>query len=140
MIMSENKSSMMEYCPKCGFIGMVFNQNGCSKCNVAVISTDMTTDDYWDLSDTDKKEWKKRYTEDVISKNPLYDKERAIRLGRIREDDNKKRHAEWDKTHDAQGNLCVPKCPICNSTKLSKITTAKKATKIAFFGVFGMGG
>lgn len=33
----------------------------------------------------------------------------------------------------------VPKCPICQSTNLSKITTAQKAGKIALFGIFGMG-
>lgn len=33
----------------------------------------------------------------------------------------------------------VPKCPICNSTDLSKITITHKAGKIALFGIFGMG-
>ncbi len=32
-----------------------------------------------------------------------------------------------------------PKCPICQSTNLSKITNMQKATKIVAFGVFGMG-
>ena len=32
-----------------------------------------------------------------------------------------------------------PHCPICNSTDLSKISTAKKVAKIAAFGIFGMG-
>lgn len=35
--------------------------------------------------------------------------------------------------------LNKPKCPICQSTNLSKITTAKKVMKIAAFGIFGMG-
>ena len=33
----------------------------------------------------------------------------------------------------------IPKCPICQSTNLSKITTAQKAGKIVLFGIFGMG-
>ena len=33
----------------------------------------------------------------------------------------------------------IPKCPICQSTNLSKITTVQKAGKIALFGIFGMG-
>lgn len=33
----------------------------------------------------------------------------------------------------------VPKCPICGSTNLSKITITHKAGKIALFGIFGMG-
>lgn len=35
--------------------------------------------------------------------------------------------------------LNVPKCPICQSKNLSKITATKKAMKIAAFGIFGMG-
>lgn len=33
----------------------------------------------------------------------------------------------------------VPKCPICGSTNLSKITVGKKAAKISILGLFGMG-
>ena len=33
----------------------------------------------------------------------------------------------------------IPKCPICGSTNLSKITIAQKAGKIVLFGIFGMG-
>jgi len=33
----------------------------------------------------------------------------------------------------------IPKCPICQSTNLSKISTTKKVAKIAAFGIFGMG-
>lgn len=32
-----------------------------------------------------------------------------------------------------------PKCPICQSTNLSKISATKKAMKVAAFGIFGMG-
>lgn len=38
-----------------------------------------------------------------------------------------------------QQTLNIPKCPICQSTNLSKITATKKAMKIAAFGIFGMG-
>ena len=33
----------------------------------------------------------------------------------------------------------IPKCPICGTTNLSKITIAQKAGKIALLGIFGMG-
>lgn len=33
----------------------------------------------------------------------------------------------------------TPKCPICQSTDLAKISTAKKAGKIILFGIFGAG-
>lgn len=37
-----------------------------------------------------------------------------------------------------KSDINVPKCPICQSTNLSKITVTKKAMKIAAFGIFGM--
>lgn len=40
---------------------------------------------------------------------------------------------------EALALLNKPKCPICGSTNLSKITTTKKVAKIAMFGIFGMG-
>ncbi len=39
----------------------------------------------------------------------------------------------------AQDFLNKPKCPICNSTNLAKITATKKIAKMAAFGIFGMG-
>ncbi len=33
----------------------------------------------------------------------------------------------------------IPKCPICGSTSLSRISTSKKVAKIAFFGLYGAG-
>ena len=32
---------------------------------------------------------------------------------------------------------CIPKCPICQSTNIQKITVASKIANIALFGVFG---
>lgn len=39
----------------------------------------------------------------------------------------------------AREALNKPKCPICQSTNLSKISATKKAMKIAVFGILGMG-
>lgn len=46
--------------------------------------------------------------------------------------------AEKRKQNIIQGEYS-PKCPICQSTNLSKISTTKKVAKIAAFGIFGMG-
>lgn len=40
-----------------------------------------------------------------------------------------------NKNNNQQVN--IPKCPICQSTSLSKISAVKKATKISLFGVYG---
>ena len=36
-------------------------------------------------------------------------------------------------------NDCIPKCPICGSSSLSKITNTHKVAKMVAFGIFGMG-
>lgn len=40
---------------------------------------------------------------------------------------------------DNSTKINIPKCPICGSSNLEKISTVTKATKIGFFGIFGMG-
>lgn len=35
-------------------------------------------------------------------------------------------------------NQYVPKCPICHSPKIHKITTAKKVSRVAMFGIFSL--
>lgn len=47
--------------------------------------------------------------------------------------------AKAEEQEKIQQSQNVPKCPICQSTNLSKITVTKKAMKIAAFGIFGMG-
>lgn len=42
-------------------------------------------------------------------------------------------------TFTFQAHSNDPKCPICNSKNLKKISTAKKATKISVLGIFGAG-
>lgn len=54
---------------------------------------------------------------------------------------NRNGEAQSNKNSCVKTNtvINIPKCPICQSTSLSKITTTKKAMKIAAFGIFGMG-
>ncbi len=47
--------------------------------------------------------------------------------------------AETEEQEKLQQAKFIPKCPICQSTDLSKITSTKKVMKIAAFGIFGMG-
>lgn len=35
-------------------------------------------------------------------------------------------------------NQYVPKCPICHSPNIHKITTAKKVSRVAIFGIFAL--
>ena len=46
---------------------------------------------------------------------------------------------EVERQEKLQKQQNIPKCPICQSTNLSKITNTRKAGKIALFGIFGAG-
>lgn len=46
---------------------------------------------------------------------------------------------EGIERRNLQAQQCVPKCPICGSTNLSKLSAIGKATKIGLFGIFGAG-
>ena len=45
---------------------------------------------------------------------------------------------KWMRSQQ-NGNVGVPKCPVCGSTNLKKITGTRKAMKIGLFGLFGAG-
>lgn len=54
---------------------------------------------------------------------------------------NRNNEAQSSKNNYVKNStvINIPKCPICQSTNLSKIASTKKAMKIAAFGIFGMG-
>ena len=54
------------------------------------------------------------------------------------EDNRANFQKEVERQEKLQIEQNTPKCPICQSTNLSKITTVQKAGKIALFGIFGM--
>lgn len=54
------------------------------------------------------------------------------------ESNRAKLQKEVERQEKVQREQNKPKCPICQSTNLSKITTTSKAGKIALFGIFGM--
>lgn len=70
--------------------------------------------------------------EEYIYPNPQYDAE-------VYEMWRKRRDGTQSTVFKSQQNANTPKCPICQSTNLKKISTAKKVGKIAMFGIFGMG-
>lgn len=53
-------------------------------------------------------------------------------------EDGKQRIQNVIKQEFEVKNESKPKCPICGSANLSKITAMKKAMKIASFGILGM--
>lgn len=145
--------SFYKYCPKCAKVDIP-EKDICDFCETELIETNIQ----YKFMD-----WKANGSKiemDIIYKfqiedNHLFDKKIYLKrikgdpLERRKELDRKKEQEEKDRyrenmiklhgydTSCAPVKTNVPKCPICQSTNLSKITTLKKATKIAVFGVFG---
>lgn len=86
-----------------------------------------------------------------ITSNPLFSMEEYEKQIQ-KERQSLRRHSEYHKNqiHDCQAkNLeaiqkekdkqnCIPKCPICGSTNIQKITIGTRAVKTAAFGVIGV--
>lgn len=49
----------------------------------------------------------------------------------------REKDTHWSMVHPSTSN--TPKCPICQSTNLTKISSTSKAVKIATFGLLGAG-
>ena len=120
------------YCPKCGNVTFIETKNEkCNCCNTNLLPTPYTMNEYLFGNSIDVNIDKKIFDE-YIKGNPQFDEE--LYRSRI----NKEKLLQ-QATFDKQRESNKPKCPICQSTNLSKITTLQKTGKIALFGIFGMG-
>ena len=120
------------YCPKCGNVTFIETKNEkCNCCNTNLLPTPYTMNEYLFGNSIDVNIDKKIFDE-YIKGNSQFDKE--LYRSRI----NKEKLLQ-QATFDKQRESNKPKCPICQSTNLSKITTLQKTGKIALFGIFGMG-
>lgn len=123
----------IRYCPKCGEIALTSMRPNekCLYCGTFLQDTEYIVDDVVDHGNL-KPEIRKAIFEKYIKNNPLYS-EKAVK------DRDEKENWEMISLPSSYKPKNTPKCPICQSTNLSKITTVQKAGKIALFGVFGMG-
>ena len=120
------------YCPKCGNVTFIETKNEkCNCCNTNLLPTPYTMNEYLFGNSIDVNIDKKIFDE-YIKGNSQFDEE--LYRSRI----NKEKLLQ-QATFDKQRESNKPKCPICQSTNLSKITAVQKAGKIALFGIFGMG-
>lgn len=116
----------MSCCPKCGDVGD--DLNICPYCGEKQIRTKYTLIDLLEQDDIDDE----KIVDEYARCSPLFDED--LYRSRI----NKEKLLQ-KATLDKQREANKPKCPICQSTNLSKISTTHKAGKIALFGIFGAG-
>ena len=121
----ENKM-YMNYCPCCGTICV--DSGNCFFCNTKLKSTDLTVIDYCCQSDEKEFEWKNELFETKIKPNPLYDAQKM--QARIITEQNEEIGKHIQNT---------PKCPICNSTNIHKISSGNKVGSALAFGIFSIG-
>lgn len=139
MTLQELNKGIVWLCPKCGGTstnaeGKIPNDNGvCRLCGETYIKTEYIGEEYTKNREAIRQEY--------IYSRPDYDPEEMaywdnVRKQRMRESAKKLGPI---KKPEPEENTNQPKCPICQSTNLKKISTAKKVGKIAMFGIFGMG-
>lgn len=129
----------MKICPKCR--GLYFDQDiTCIQCHIVLFDKLLFKEIEQELYEMGEKKriehrFDKRY--EIICKYQ-YPYEYNYEQEQQKTEDyyNKLQQKTRQKTNN---QLNKPKCLICQSTNLSKITVAQKAGKITLFGIFGMG-
>ena len=118
-------------CPKCGNIEMLGLEEDCSYCCYKLQDTEYYFTESVERGNL-KPEIRKAIFEKYIKNSPLYSEE-AVK--------NREEKEDWEMISlpSSYKPKNTPKCPICQSTNLAKITTVQQAGKIALFGIFGMG-
>ena len=120
-------------CKRCGHIEMWQKEliPVCEYCNSELVDTEYILQDVLEHGEI-KPEIRKAIFEKYIKNSPLYSEESV----KDREEKDGRERLNLPSSYKPKN---TPKCPICQSTNLSKITTVQKAGKIALFGIFGMG-
>ena len=120
-------------CKRCGHIEMWQKEliPVCEYCNSELVDTEYILQDVLEHGEI-KPEIRKAIFEKYIKNSPLYSEE-AVK------DREEKESREMISLPSSYTPKNTPKCPICQSTNLSKITNTRKAGKIALFGIFGAG-
>ena len=127
-----DKPAFLSYCPKCGHQGIYENGNEkCPYCDTKELPTKYDWDK-WLFGGEYPSNIDEIIFNEYIKDNPLFDKS-------LYEQREGKEKLLQKATLDKQREQNKPKCPICQSTNLSKITTTSKAGKIVLFGIFGAG-
>lgn len=130
----------MFYCPYCGHAPLfIERKDQCCGCGaiVELLPSKYDFPYYAELSaqkyNSDRSHWKE-FLLDEISTNPLYDPNRynSAEATAYRES----QMAAARTKDQARREASLPKCPLCGSTKLKKISAVKHGVHAAAFGIF----
>lgn len=131
-------------CPQCANVSYFgFQREGvplklkCEYCNIPVVQTNESPSELFRTCVLNVEEFKnksidiaKKYGDNQFSQE-AYDKfHTKLHQKNIEHDNNYKKQFQQQN---------IPKCPICQSTDLSKISSTKKVAKVGLFGIFGAG-
>lgn len=146
------------YCEKCGKVCYMFLAKKCKGCGskMKLLSEELKyryhifVDDWEQISREEMILRKENFVMTELKSNPMFSVEeykKQIQNQKqinkdIEEYDQKQNLEQQSKINkEAQKILdkqnCVPKCPICGSTNIKKITMTTRAVKTAAFGVAG---
>lgn len=148
------------YCEKCGNVGHIVFIKRCKNCGIKMkfLSEEIKykyhifVEDWAQTSDEEELLRKDNFVMGELKSNPLFSMEdyqkqvqKRIQLDQRLNDFEKRKMlerqaknlAQMQKEKDKQN--CIPRCPICGSANINKISIGSRAVKTAAFGVIGGG-
>lgn len=128
------------YCPRCGKIQSSINAV-CVECHYSEgLAKSLYECKYYENKSL-QKYGDYTHTFDFLNveirNNPLFNKSNSTRKNEYEESENNTNHlnddGEWHRIHEDKN---IPKCPICGSTNIQKISGTKKAASAILLGIF----
>lgn len=129
------------YCPVCGQ-QMFPDGVRCPKCYLFVTPIKSTYDaEYYRKKSLEKYGDYTHYAEFLepeLKSNPLFDEQKYNQI--VTQEEYAERRKQMDYKiptyFDTDSSQHIPHCPACGSTKIEKISTARKAASQIMFGIF----
>lgn len=146
------------YCEKCGQVYHIMFSKKCDFCGTKMrllpeelkYKYHIFVEDWAQTSDEENLSRKENFVMGELKNNPLFSMEdyqkqvqKRIQLDQRLKDFEKRKMlerqaknlAQMQKEKDKQN--CIPRCPICGSANINKISIGSRAVKTAAFGVIG---
>lgn len=146
------------YCERCGWVGGKLFGKKCDSCEIKMkilpeelmYKYHIFVEDWLQTSYEEELSRKNNFVMGELKDNPLFSVEdyqkqvqKNIQRHQRINDYEKRKMLEQQAKHLAQiqkekdKQNCIPKCPICGSSNVNKITIGRRAVKTAVFGVIG---